>query len=95
MYHHIKKLMYAARVDEPNPEFGNMLFGLLVDLQELAVLASESHLTLTVVRQAALALRDQHFLDVCDHLKEQTERQQAWLLTHVKHRAAHTLVVPA
>ncbi|HZZ73299.1 MAG TPA: DUF892 family protein [Pirellulales bacterium] len=25
MYHHIKKLMYTVHVDEPDPEFGNML----------------------------------------------------------------------
>lgn len=25
MYHHVKKLMYTVRVDEPNPHFGNML----------------------------------------------------------------------
>jgi Mn-containing catalase len=25
MYHHIKKLMYTVRVDEPDPRFGNML----------------------------------------------------------------------
>lgn len=25
MYHHIKKLMYTVRVDEPDPKFGNML----------------------------------------------------------------------
>jgi Mn-containing catalase len=25
MYHHIKKLMYTVRVDEPDPSFGNML----------------------------------------------------------------------
>lgn len=25
MYHHVKKLMYTVRVDEPNPTFGNML----------------------------------------------------------------------
>ena len=25
MYHHVKKLMYTVRVDEPNPRFGNML----------------------------------------------------------------------
>jgi Mn-containing catalase len=25
MYHHVKKLMYTVRVDEPDPEFGNML----------------------------------------------------------------------
>jgi Mn-containing catalase len=25
MYHHLKKLMYTVRVDEPDPHFGNML----------------------------------------------------------------------
>jgi len=25
MYHHVKKLMYTVRVDEPDPAFGNML----------------------------------------------------------------------
>jgi hypothetical protein len=25
MYHHIKKLMFTVRVDEPDPSFGNML----------------------------------------------------------------------
>src|SRR5438046_8802679 len=25
MYHHVKKLVYTVRVDEPDPRFGNML----------------------------------------------------------------------
>jgi Mn-containing catalase len=25
MYHHVKKLMYTVRVDEPDSRFGNML----------------------------------------------------------------------
>jgi Mn-containing catalase len=25
MYHHVKKLVYTVRVDEPDPKFGNML----------------------------------------------------------------------
>ncbi len=25
MFHHVKKLMYTVRVDDPNPQFGNML----------------------------------------------------------------------
>ena len=25
MYHHIKKLMYTVRVEQPDPRFGNML----------------------------------------------------------------------
>ena len=34
MYHHIKKLMYTVRVDEPDPKFGRMLleqFGALTE----------------------------------------------------------------
>jgi hypothetical protein len=69
-------------------------YGLLRDLHDLEVLASEAHLTLTIVMQAAKALRDERLLQVCERLDEQTRRQQAWLLTQVKHRAAHTLVVP-
>src|SRR5262249_6813338 len=68
--------------------------GLLRDLHDLAVLASEAHLTLTVLMQAAKALRDEALLKFCEHLDEQTRRQQAWLLTQVNQRAAHTLVVP-
>ena len=26
MYHHVKKLMYTVRVDEPDPRFGNMFW---------------------------------------------------------------------
>jgi Mn-containing catalase len=25
MYHHVKKLIFTVRVDEPDPRFGNML----------------------------------------------------------------------
>jgi anaerobic selenocysteine-containing dehydrogenase len=70
-------------------------FGLLRDLHDLSVLAAESHLTLAVVTQAAKALRDEGLVALCDRLEDQTRRQQGWLLTHVKHRAAHTLVVPS
>jgi hypothetical protein len=70
-------------------------YGLLREWHSLSVLASESHLTLTVLMQAVKALRDQELLAVCEHLDEQTRRQQAWLLTQIKHRAAHTLVVPS
>jgi len=45
MYHHVKKLMYTARVDEPDPKFGNMLleqFGRTNG--ELAAAIAEIHL---------------------------------------------------
>jgi len=70
-------------------------YGLLCDLHDLSIVASEAHLSLTIVTQAALALRDEQLLAVCRGLDEQSSRQQAWLLTQIKHRAAHTLVVPS
>jgi hypothetical protein len=45
--------------------------------------------------QAAKQLRDDELVGVCIVLDEQNKRQQAWLQTEIKHRAPHTLVVPA
>ena len=70
-------------------------YGLLRDLQDLGVLAAEADLTRAVVMQAAQALRDAPLEAACRHLDEQNRRQQGWLLTQIKHRAAHTLVVPS
>lgn len=69
-------------------------FGLLRDLQNLVLLATESQGAVTSLIRAAHELRDEALLDTCRHLKEQTKRQLAWLQTQVKHRSAHTLVVP-
>ena len=70
-------------------------FGLLRDLHALWLLAAESHLSVTTLSQAALALRDEALIATCNHVDEQTQRQQAWLITQIKHRSAHTLVVPS
>jgi hypothetical protein len=42
-----------------------------------------------------MALRDEELLGVIFRIDEQVKRQHAWLLTHIKHRAPHTLTVPA
>jgi Mn-containing catalase len=34
MYHHVKKLMFTVRVDEPDPRFGNMLLSNLAGQTE-------------------------------------------------------------
>ncbi|MFP5260410.1 MAG: molybdopterin oxidoreductase family protein [Blastocatellia bacterium] len=69
-------------------------FGVLRDLHALYVMASETHITITIVMQASKELRDEELLDVCIQMDEQNKRQQAWLLTQIEHRAPHTLVVP-
>ena len=70
-------------------------FGLLRDLHDLAILVCEAEMTLTIVRQAALASRDDKFLQACDHIGKQAHRQKAWLQTQIMHRSAHTLMVPS
>ncbi len=70
-------------------------YGLLRDLQDLSVLAWEAQLALTLVEQSAMALRDEGLVAACADIGGQTRRQQAWLQTQIKHRAAHTLVVPS
>ena len=44
--------------------------------------------------QAARALSNTELEEACRHVQGQTHRQQSWLTTQVKHRAAQTLVVP-
>jgi ferredoxin-nitrate reductase len=70
-------------------------FGLLRDLQDLTLLAGEIHVSLTIVSQAAQALRDERLLAECGHQSGQNNRQIAWLREQIKHRAAQELVVPS
>src|SRR5204862_514042 len=50
-------------------------FGLLRDLQNLVVMASQSEVMLTSVLKTAQELRDEALLAVCGHLQEQTKRR--------------------
>ncbi len=93
-----------GRRDSKEPErlrkemFGSDHFGalgLLRDLQNLFVQATEIEVLLTTVMQASKALRDRELLTVCHHLQGQNKRQLAWLDTEIKHRAPHTLTVPS
>src|SRR5204863_9917586 len=77
----------------PGPRPG--AFGVLRDLQGLHVLASEVHAANTAVSQAAQGLRDAGLMAACGYVEEQNRRQQAWLHTHLLHRATHTLTVPS
>jgi hypothetical protein len=69
-------------------------FGLLRDLQSLEVLGSQVQGSATVLFQTAQGLRDRDLLDALLRAQEQIRRALAWVQTHVKHKAAHTLLVP-
>jgi hypothetical protein len=45
--------------------------------------------------QVAQGLRDTGMLDACMLADEHVKRAAAWAQNQVKHRAVHTLVVPA
>ncbi len=69
--------------------------GLLNDLQDLFLLASEIEIVLTICHQIAQLLRDEKLLALSVHQQEQNKRQTAWLKTQIKQRAAQTVAIPA
>ncbi|MEV7873931.1 hypothetical protein [Microbacterium sp. NPDC089188] len=67
--------------------------GLLRDLQDLHALVAFVDTTWTVVKQAALALRDEELLAIIEDCEAQTKTQQAWLSTRLKQAAPQALLV--
>jgi hypothetical protein len=49
---------------------------------------------LQITEQAAKGLGDGQFIEVCMRVQDRIRRQREWLITHSKHMAPHTLVVP-
>jgi anaerobic selenocysteine-containing dehydrogenase len=70
-------------------------FGLVRDLHALFLMASEVHITITIVMDAARELRDHDLLEACLWMEEQSKRQRAWCMTMVKENAPSALVVPS
>jgi hypothetical protein len=68
--------------------------GLLSDLQDLAMLAHQVHLSWVVVGQAARALRDEELHGAVLRLGRETDRQIAWIRTHIQLTAPQALTVP-
>ncbi|MGE5497587.1 MAG: hypothetical protein ACM3Q2_05945 [Syntrophothermus sp.] len=66
--------------------------GLLRDLHDLYLLASEVELTYTVILQASLALRDSELENLCKDSMKETTRQINWIKTRIKQAAPQTLV---
>lgn len=73
------------------PRTGSM--GLLRDLQDLWLMASEGEVSCIILRQAASALHDKELIEVCNETEKKSKRQAAWLLTRMKSAAPQTLIV--
>jgi anaerobic selenocysteine-containing dehydrogenase len=69
-------------------------FGLLRELHDLFLLASEVFVINAALLDAARELRDQDLVAFCVWMGEQSDRQKVWCLTQVKENAAQSLVVP-
>jgi hypothetical protein len=67
--------------------------GLLRDLHDLYLMATQSQLCWTVIAQAAQGARDNELLDVVQRCQPQTTLQVKWLLTRIKQAAPQALVV--
>jgi len=67
--------------------------GLLRDLQDLYLMASECDIAWTLVGQAAQGLRDEELQDIVQRCERETAIQQRWLQTRLKQAAPQALVV--
>jgi hypothetical protein len=75
------------------PRTGSM--GLLRDLQDLWLMASEGEVCSIILQQAAFGLHDKELINLCDEINAYSKRQVAWLLTRMKSAATQTLIAAA
>ncbi|MEV8510257.1 hypothetical protein AB0368_36250 [Actinoplanes sp. NPDC051475] len=67
--------------------------GLLRDLQDLYLMATECDICWTVIGQAAQGVRDRELMDVVRACEGETAVQLAWVRTRMKQAAPQALVV--
>lgn len=67
--------------------------GLLRDLQDLYLLATDVEVGWSLVGQAAKALRDEELIAVVDTSANETETQRQWLSTRIKTSAPQALLI--
>lgn len=67
--------------------------GLLRDLQDLYLMATECDITWTLVGQAAQGARDAELLEVVNGCEGETATQLQWIKTRMKQAAPQALVV--
>ena len=69
-------------------------FDLVRDLHDCWLLASETHMALIVLYEAAQALWDKEMLERVQRMDARNQRQRSWLLTQIKEHASQGLTVP-
>ncbi len=67
--------------------------GLLRDLQDLYLMATEADLAWTVIGQAAQGVRDRELLGVVERCEHETAMQLKWARSRMKEAAPQALVV--
>ena len=93
---------YGERADDEPDRLHSQLFtgtregglGLLRDLQDLYLMASECDICWTLVGQAAQGARDQELQEVVEQCEGETAVQIKWMKTRMKQAAPQALVVP-
>jgi hypothetical protein len=92
---------YGEEADDEPERLHSTLFegaregplGLLRDLHDLYLMASECDISWTLVGQAAQGVRDTELLDVVRECEGETSIQLKWLKSRMKEAAPQTLVV--
>ncbi len=67
---------------------------LLLELQNLYMLANESFIAAAILQQAAKALRDKPLLSALETILDSNTRQRQWLTSRMRLAAAQVLLVP-
>ena len=70
-------------------------FHLVRDLHDLFLLVNEGLISVTVLHQAAMAIRDAELEATMEGIRERNERQRRWLETRIKQAAPQALTVPS
>ncbi|HVG49952.1 MAG TPA: hypothetical protein VM899_17650, partial [Rubellimicrobium sp.] len=70
-------------------------FDLLRDLHDLFLLANESLVSVSILHQAATALRDEEMKGGLERIRDRNDRQREWLFARCRQAAPQTLVVPS
>ena len=83
----------AATAARPAPDEAEPGTRLLADLSHLFVLAQECWIDATIVRQAALAKRDEELISTISSCVDGTVAQVKWLQTRIKTTAPQALTI--
>jgi len=70
-------------------------FHLVRDLHDLFLLVNEGLISMTVLHQASMAMRDAVLEATLKGIRERNERQRRWLETRIKQAAPQALTVPS